>query len=69
MTLQPDSAEYWREIAQRLGTQLFETRKALKAIHYECWLHAKGPHSKTGNMLSIGLWAAKALEVRDDIIP
>lgn len=36
--------------------------KALEAIKRECILHAEGPHDKTGNMLSIGAWAAQALE-------
>lgn len=69
MTLQPDTAEYWRGVAQGLGTCLFETRKALERIRQECRLHAEGPHNKTGNMLSIGTWAAQALEATNDILP
>lgn len=65
----PDSAEYWREVAQSLGPRLFETRKALERIRQECRLHAEGPHNKTGNMLTIGAWAAQALEATNDILP
>jgi len=39
--------------------------EALITIREECRLHAEGPHDKTGNMLSIGMWAAKALEGRE----
>jgi hypothetical protein len=61
-TPRPDSAEYWRQVAQELGLQLFTSRNALEAIRQECRLHAEGPHNKTGNMLSIGMWATRALE-------
>lgn len=36
--------------------------QTLRSIKQECSLHARGPHDKSGNMLSIGAWAAKALE-------
>lgn len=43
------------------GEQIDRMHEALQRIVNECRLHAEGPHDKTGNMLSIGSWAKRAL--------
>lgn len=65
----PDSAEWWRGVAQKLGAELHhehaiatEMLETLEQIANECRIHAMNPHvhDKTDSLLSISEWASRA---------